>query len=157
MNSAHLHLITTHVPVYGTILGWALLLVGLLKKSEELRRTSLWVFVFSALLVVPTYLSGPAAADQMKTVMPGMSLEPGEQHAEVAVLALVGSLILGAMALAGLLGFRKRPLLPGWFVALAALLGLLVCGLMGWTANLGGKVRHTEIRSSPSSLSGGTY
>jgi hypothetical protein len=157
MNAAHLHLITTHVPVYGTFLGFCLLLLALMKRSEELKRTSLLVFVCAAVLVVPTYLSGPAAAEQMKTVMPGMSLEPGEQHAEVAILALVGSLILGTASLTGLVSFRKRPALPGWFVTLAVVLGLLVSALMGWTANLGGRVRHTEIRHSTSATGGAQY
>jgi hypothetical protein len=156
MNSAHLHLITTHVPVFGTLLGFGLLLLGLLKKSEELKRTSLLVFVLSAVLTVPTYLSGSPAAEQMKTVMPGMSMEPGEQHAEIAILALAGSLILGVASLAGLIMFRRGRNLSGGFLMLSVVLGLVVCALMAWTANLGGKVRHTEIRGT-SVTSGSQY
>jgi len=38
---------------------------------------------------------------------------------------------------------------PRW-IALAGVVGTLaVSALMGWTANLGGQIRHTEIQSAP--------
>jgi hypothetical protein len=155
MNAAHLHLITTHIPVSGTVLGLALLLLALFRQSEELKRTSLLVFLCAGLLVVPTYLTGAPAAEQMKTVMPGMSLDPGEQHAEMAILALGGSALLGLVSLAGLIAFRPGRPLPTWFLATTLVLGLIASGLMAWTADLGGKVRHTEIRSRASTTGGG--
>lgn len=149
MNSAHLHLITTHVPVLGSLFGLCLLLLGVLKHSEEFKRTSLQVFFVAALFVLPTYLSGRPASEMLLKLMPGMSRDAGDQHAEVALLALVASLVLGTVSLAGLVLFRKGNRLPGWFVLLTTVLALLTSSMMGWTANLGGKVRHMEIRTEP--------
>ena len=44
MNWAHVHLMLSHLPVVGTIFGVLLLLLALLRKSEELKRVSLGVF-----------------------------------------------------------------------------------------------------------------
>jgi hypothetical protein len=47
--------------------------------------------------------------------------------------------------------FRGERVVPPWFAATALIGSLVVAGLLGWTANLGGQVRHSEIRPSPSS------
>jgi hypothetical protein len=148
MNPAHLHLITTHVPVVGTFLGSGLLVYACLRHSEEVKRTSLLVLVVMALLVLPAYLSGAPAAAMLKRLMLGVSMDATDQHAEVGILALTSSLVLGAASLTGLLMFRRDKKLPGAYVMLMLVLGLLAGGLLAWTANLGGKVRHVEIRGS---------
>ena len=152
MNPAHLHLITTHVPVMGTFFGLCLLLLALLRKSEELKRVALLVFVVAALLALPAYLSGPSAADLLRRLMPGMTMDAGDQHVEIAILALAGSLALGAVSLVGLILFRKGRSLSASFLVLVLLLAVLSCGLLSWTANLGGKIRHLEIRPQTSAL-----
>jgi hypothetical protein len=53
----------------------------------------------------------------------------------------------GVVALAGLILFRRAEKLPGWIVAATLVFSLATSGLMGWTANLGGQIRHTEIRA----------
>jgi hypothetical protein len=146
MNPAHLHLITTHVPVVGTFLGTGLLVYGCCRNSEELKRASLWVLLVMTLLVVAAYLSGAPAAALLKRLMLGVSMDATDQHAEVGILALTGSMVLGAASLTGLFIFRRNKKLPGAYVMLMLALGLLACGLLAWTANLGGKIRHVEIR-----------
>jgi len=47
MNWAHVHLLLNHLPVVGTFFGVLLLLLALLRKSEELKRVSLGVFVLN--------------------------------------------------------------------------------------------------------------
>ncbi|HSR40627.1 MAG TPA: hypothetical protein VLL48_00605, partial [Longimicrobiales bacterium] len=55
-------------------------------------------------------------------------------------------------ALAGLVRFRtRRPSRP--FTTGVLLLTLALSGMMGWTANLGGQVRHTEIRPGAAAVS----
>jgi len=41
-----------------------------------------------------------------------------------------------------------------WFATTSLAISLVVAGLMGWTANLGGQVRHTEIRAGASATQG---
>lgn len=73
-----------------------------------------------------------------------------EQHEEAAGVALGGVLAVGVVALAGLIWFRGQRLMPAWFGVITLMGALVVSGLMAWTANLGGQVRHTEIRSAAS-------
>jgi len=147
MNAAHLHLLTTHAPVMGTFFGLCLLLFALLQNSEELKRVALLVFVVAALLALPAYLSGESASDLLRKLMPGMTRDESDQHAEIAALALAGSLGLGVVSLVGLIRFRIDRKLAAGFLALVLLLAVMDCALLGWTANLGGKIRHLEIRS----------
>ena len=152
MNPAHLHLTISHAPVMGTFFGLCLLLFALLRKSEELKRVALLVFVMAALLALPTYLSGPSASDLLRRLMPGMTMDADDQHAESAILALAGSLALGVVSLAGLILFRNGRKPPTSFLVFVLLLAILSCGLLSWTANLGGKIRHIEIRPQTSAM-----
>jgi len=55
---------------------------------------------------------------------------------------------LGVVSLAGLLFFRRSRTIPLWFSGFALVLSLAATGAMGWTANLGGQIRHSEIRDA---------
>jgi hypothetical protein len=145
MNVAHLHLITTHLPVCGAALGLGLLLWAAFRRSRELQQTALGVLVLAALLALPAYFSGAPAARLLRTA-PGVARETVDRHLEVAQLGLGSVLTLGAGALASLIVFRKRTTLPAWNLLLLALLALVSAGLLFWTASLGGQVRHPEIR-----------
>jgi uncharacterized membrane protein len=147
MNAAHWHLLLNHVPVLGTVFGLAALAAGLWKASEDLKRLALVVFAAGALLAVPVYLTGEPAEDVVKR-LPGVGRDALERHEDAAGAALGGVLALGVVSVAGLIGFRRRRPVADW-LAVSVLLGaVVVSGLMGWTANLGGQVRHTEIRST---------
>ncbi len=147
MNLIHLHLMLNHIPVLGTIFGLGLLVFGLWRKSVELKKTALGVFVIIALLTVPVYLTGDPAKDGVK-LLPGISRPIIKQHENAAAIAFIGVVVLGVAALAGLLLFRRGKITPAWFTTLMLAAALIVSGLMAWTANVGGQIRHTEIRSS---------
>ncbi|MEO8097595.1 MAG: hypothetical protein ABI811_07815 [Acidobacteriota bacterium] len=149
MNPTHLHLILNHIPVLGTAFGLALLLFSFVRKSDELMKTALGVFVIVALLAVPAYLTGESAEDGVK-VLPGVVKSIIEQHEEAATVAFTGVIVLGVAGLAGLALFRRGRTFPVWFGPLMIAASLIVSGLMGWTANLGGRIRHTEIRGDTS-------
>jgi hypothetical protein len=145
MNPAHLHLMLTHVPILGSVFGLVVLLTGLGGRNREFTRLSLWIFVVSGLCVVPTYLTGRPASAVLTKMMPAMSADTGDQHAEVAVIAMVASCVLGVAALAGICAFRKAKPIPGWFISVIVALGLVTTASMVWTASLGGKIRHPEV------------
>jgi hypothetical protein len=94
---------------------------------------------------LPAYLSGAPASEVLRQFTPGMTMDASDQHAESAILAVAGSLVLGVVALAGLIHFRKGRRLPRIFLGFVLSLALLACGLLAWTANLGGKIRHLEL------------
>jgi uncharacterized membrane protein YeaQ/YmgE (transglycosylase-associated protein family) len=146
MSPVHLHLLLNHLPVIGTIVAILLLGYALLRRSAELVRVSLGMFVLLALTAAVVYLTGEPA-EELVEGLPGVSEAILERHEEAALVAtiLLGS--VGAVALGGLLVFRKRVTgIPRGFAALALLLALVPAAAMGYTANLGGQIRHTEIR-----------
>jgi hypothetical protein len=154
MNAIHVHLMLTHVPVLGTVFGLGLLLVALWRRSDEVKKVALGVFVLAALFAVPVYLTGEPAEDGVKG-LPGVTKAVIEDHEEAAEVAFTSLVILGVGALAGLFFFRRGKAVPGWFGAGLLAAALVVGGLMIWTANLGGRVRHTEIRSQTVPSAGG--
>ena len=149
MNATHLHLMLNHIPVLGVAFGLGLLLFGLWRKSDELKKTALGVFILVALAGTPVYLTGEPAEDGVKG-LPGVSKPITEQHEGAAGAAFTGVVVLGVVALAGLILFRRGRALPAWFSLSLLAVSLIVSGLMAWTANLGGQIRHSEIRADNS-------
>ncbi|MCS6816485.1 MAG: hypothetical protein N0A16_06955 [Blastocatellia bacterium] len=146
MNPAHVHLLLNHIPVIGLWLGIVLYLVALVKKPEW-RSLSLGVFVLMAVLTLPAYLSGEPA-EEMLHGWPGISEATIEEHEEAALPTLITMLVLGAVALVGLVRFRSAGTWSrgyGWFVLVLALAAGI---LIGRTAHLGAYIRHPEIRST---------
>jgi hypothetical protein len=145
MNAAHLHLILTHIPIFGCGVGLCLFVISLVGRSGELQRASLWMFTVTGLLTLPTYLTGrPANAFLMK-LMPGMPPDPSDQHAEIAVIALTCALLLSLAAILTLYASRGNKPTPVWSKVVLLLLSVAATATMVWTANLGGKIRHSEI------------
>jgi len=124
-------------------LGW--LVFGLWRRSRELQKVALVMFVVAAVLAVPLYLTGEPGVGVLKG-LPGFSDRVLEQHEASAGAALAGCIVLGILGLTGHILFRGRAL-RGGFAVLLLLVALLVGSLMAWTANLGGQIRHSEIRA----------
>jgi hypothetical protein len=124
-----------------------LLLLAMLRKSEELKRVSFGVFVFTALIALPVYFTG-APASEMVEQLPGVAESLIEEHQDAALFALLMAGATGVVALAGLILSRRAERMPGWIVGAVLVLSLATSGLMGWTANRGGRIRHTEIRAA---------
>lgn len=146
MNPAQLHLALNHAPLSGCGFGLLVLLYGMLRKNADVLRAGLLLFVLAAALAVPVYFSGEAAEEVVEH-MPGVSeglIEPHEQAATVALIALIAA---GVAALAGLhFLHRKRPL-PKYVTAAVLLLALAALGITAYTASLGGKIHHEELRA----------
>ncbi len=147
MNLAHLHLVLNHVPVIGMLLALALMFAAAVRRSEELKRVSLALLVVFALIAIPVFFTGEPAEDVVEH-LPGVSKAAISQHEGAAEIALAGMEVVGALALVGLLLYRRAPATPRWFFTVAVLLAIVVAGLMARTANLGGQIRHTEVSGS---------
>lgn len=144
MNAAHFHIVINHLPVLGSIIAFLILLAGLLIKSRALRMTGGFMFILCALATVPTYLSGEPAEEIVEKagVISENIIETHESWAQIALAAMgpLGLFSLGTFAWIG-----KDRMMPSWFAGFLLLVSLAPIGLMGYTANLGGRIRHTEI------------
>jgi uncharacterized membrane protein len=149
MSPVHLHLLLNHVPVIGTVIALALLALATLRGDDRLGRVSLGLLAVLAAAAVATFLTGEPAEEAVEHVagVPGALIE---RHEEAALLATIALGVMGALAAGWLLFFRRRPLSRG--VMLGLLLAALVpAGAMAYTANLGGQIRHPEIRTAAAS------
>ena len=147
MNPAHLHIILNHIPVIGIPFCAALLIYGFLSKSEEVKKVSLLAFIIIALLTIPTFLAGNAAEDVVEH-LPGVTDELIESHEEAALIGLIATLILGAISFAIFFLSKRMSRITRPLSMLLLILSLVVSGWLAWTANLGGDIRHTEIRAN---------
>jgi uncharacterized membrane protein len=154
MNGAHLHLLINHVPVLGTGFALALLAFSVWKRSEDIRKAALASFVIVALAAVATYLTGEPAEHVVRG-LPGVAGTLIERHDDAAGIALGGAIVLGLLALVGLIWFRAGRPVKNWFSALALVAAVIVTGCMAWTAYLGGQIRHSEIRSEAAPMTTG--
>ena len=55
---------------------------------------------------------------------------------------------VGVIALIGLWRLRAGRILARWYPSAVLVAGVIVAGMMGWIANLGGQIRHSEIRAN---------
>jgi hypothetical protein len=145
MNGAHLHLLMNHGPVVGSVFAALLMAWMVARGSADGRRVALAGLLVVALASLPAYFSGEPAEDAVEH-QPGIEQRRIETHEGAAKVALVGALVTGAFALAGLVRFRRRePAMGFLFVALG--LNLASVGLFARAASLGGEIRHPEIRA----------
>jgi protein-S-isoprenylcysteine O-methyltransferase Ste14 len=143
MNWAYLHLLVNHLPVLGTVFGLALLVAALWRRSGELLVASLVVFILCGALGAVAFWTGEHAEDRVEG-LPGVTEDVIHEHEEAAEWARIAVLALAAAALFALL-YRRAARLR-WAQGIVLLLALLATVLLARTADLGGQVRHTEIR-----------
>lgn len=144
MNWIHVHLILSHVPVLGCIFGVFLLIFALIRSNRDLLIASLWIFLLSALIGVPTFTSGERS-EGMAERLPGVSKSVTDAHEETAEVAFWGLEALGILSLGALAQIHRNRRIPRWLGSLTLVTAVAVSILLGWTANLGGQIRHTEI------------
>lgn len=148
MNPAHLHLLVNHIPIFLCLIGLALLVYSLGIKSYEVQKVSLGLLVLAGLSAFAGYFSGESAEVVIKNY-PNISFSIMEKHENLALYALIGIIFLSLISLASLLFAKylqsknKAKLL----MSLILLVGLAEAILLAQVAQLGGKIRHEEIRS----------
>lgn len=146
MNAAHLHLILNHVPVIGAVGLAVLLAIAYVRRDESLAKLSLMLGAAVAAIAIVVYLTGEPAEELIENLA-GISEPALEAHEDAALTSTIAFGIFGIAALALLVMFRRRAMPRS--VAGAAFVGMAaIAGLMGWTANLGGQIRHTEITAA---------
>ena len=146
MNLAHLHLLLNHFPTIGMIVGLGVFIAAIIAKSNDLKRASLMIFFGIALLSIPTFASG-TAAELALSKSPEVSKVMIDAHETAALLALGFMELTGALAWFALWQYRRMSRLPQGTVTAVLLAGLATFGLMARAADIGGDIRHPEVRT----------
>ena len=163
MDLTHVHLLLNHVPTVGFVIGLMLFVVSLIARNAELKRASLVIFVGIALVTLPTYVSGNAAAEALceggvkapACADAGVSKNLIQTHEDAALLAFAAIILTGAFAWLGLWQIRRTSRATNWNLTVILLLSLVAFGLAAQAANIGGEIRHPEIRSAQETAASG--
>jgi hypothetical protein len=143
----HLHIVLNHFPVIGTLFALGMLLAALYLNSEDLKRSSLVVFVLLSLLAIPTYVSGGAARWALEGNA-GVSAELIAAHQDAALLAFACLGITGVLAWLALWQYRRFARVPNWNLMTVLALGILTFATMARAGNLGGYINRPELRTA---------
>ncbi len=154
MSQAHLHLLISHLPIFGSIIGTFILGYALWTKSNQTKNAAFFVFIISAIGAGIAYLTGEGAEDAVEKIQ-GVSKNMVDLHEDSAMYALISLIALGIMSVIALLINRLKPSLLKSTSVVILLLSLISFGLVARTGYLGGQIRHTEISSGAIQNNGG--
>ena len=150
MDQTHLHLIITHLPIFGSILGAIVLIIGIWKKSSETKMAAYVLFVISAAGGGIGFLTGEAAEETVENIS-GISEKLIEQHEESADIALISLIVLGIISVMGIIFTAVKSRFTSAIAVFALVVSMVSFGLVARTGYLGGQIRHTEINSNSAS------
>jgi hypothetical protein len=156
LDLTHIHLLLNHIPTIAFVIAMGLFATALVSRSDDLKRASLVLFVLIGLLTIPTYVSGNSAEEAIcaggpnapACTDPTVSKPLIRTHEGVALLAFAAILLTSAFAWLGLWQFRRMSRPENWTLALVLLLSVLAFTLVVRAANIGGEIRHAEIRNA---------
>lgn len=147
MNLAHIHIILNHVPSLGSIACLLFLAIAVYTKNDLLKKYTLVALVLIALSVLPTYITGSEAQLEVRN-QPAASAAMVQVHQNAAMLTLVMMIITGTLAWFGLWEFRRFSR-AGAITSIGTLLSTaLTVAIILFTASLGGKISHPEVREA---------
>lgn len=150
MDQVHAHLIISHFPIIGTLLGLLVLIYALWVKSFHTKIAAYGLFVISSLGTVFTYLTGEGAEHAVERLQ-GVTKSVIERHEDFSVYPLIALIVLGVASIVGIILTLKKSKLSRMASTVILILSIISFGLIGWTGYLGGLIRHTEINTAVTS------
>ena len=150
MDWVHLHLALNHLPVLGTPFVLLLLLWSWWRKQPVTARFSLWLFVVLSAVSIGVKYTGDFAWENVQK-QPSFDPVLVGRHEQAADQATTGVFFLGIAAAVALFISRAGRATPVWARMMVTVIAVATCLLMARTANLGGHIRHPEIRPASAS------
>jgi uncharacterized membrane protein len=146
MDFTHLHLMITHLPIFGILLGILVLIYGLYANSSQTLFASYLVFSIACLGGLIAYVTGEYAEETVEHIS-GISKSMVESHEESAELSVVGFGALWVVSFL-VLFFNNKLMAFNRKIAIVILILSIICfALAARTGYLGGQIRHTELSS----------
>jgi cytochrome b len=142
----YIHVVLNHLPLFGLLIGAALLLASLIRKSGELRGAALVVIAVTGLSAWPVSEFGERGYDRvysMSNLEGQVWLKTHSNRADKAVPVVY---VTVALAVAALVATRKKPAFAHPLSIATLLAAALSFVLLGWVARAGGQIRHPEFR-----------
>ncbi|HMP30463.1 MAG TPA: hypothetical protein PKD85_12740 [Saprospiraceae bacterium] len=144
MDQTHIHLVITHLPIFGSILGALVLVHGLWTKSIQTKIAAYNIFIISAIGAGIAYLTGEAAEESVEH-LPSVFEATIESHKDFAIYALVSLISLGVTSMTAIFLTLRKSTATRTLGFVILLISLVSFGLVARTGFLGGQIRHSEI------------
>ena len=144
MNLTHIHLLITHLPIFGSILGGLVLSYGIWTKSNQTKIAAYGLFIISSFGAGIAYLTGEAAEESVEH-LPGIIKSTIETHEDFAIFALVSLIVLGVTSILGIFLTLKKSPATRTVAFVMLFISLVSFGLVAKTGYLGGQIKHSEI------------
>ncbi len=146
MDATHLHLVLTHFPLVGTIIGIGILAYGQFSKNTAIQKVALSTFIAMAIFTIPVFLTGEEAEETVEHIA-GISEQIIENHEELAEKAIWLMAVLGVLSLINLLAILRKMTVAKTITILTLVVSLATVALFAQVGYLGGQIRHSEIRT----------
>jgi hypothetical protein len=148
---AHLHLALNHVPIIGLAVACLPVLVGILFHSRGALASGLLAVILCAATMPAIMETGEGAQESFVdgSIEPGMDVagkaafREHSHRAKATAPVVYAAGLLALVALIALIKFPRQAAWIGWAVLAGSALSM---ALSIWTAEAGGRIRHTEFR-----------
>ena len=150
MTPVHIHLMLNHLPIFFSALAFLLLGFSLLRQQESYKKLAYVILVLAGLTTPIVFLSGERSEKKVEDIA-AVSHPTIHAHEEAGEGALSIMLALGAAAgLQLCLYLFPNAARVREKTTFALLIGsALAFGWAAWTAELGGRIRHSEELGLP--------
>lgn len=152
MNEAHLHMVVNHFPIIGILLGFGVLVAGIVLKNDSVKNTAYCLFIVGAIFAAISMATGEGA-EEMVEDMPSVGKQIIHEHEEMAEKLAIVLYLLGVVSILGLYTTIKKHAKAKLVSYLAVTIAVVGIFLGIQTGTTGGEVRHTEIRDAADSTS----
>jgi uncharacterized membrane protein len=146
MNQAHIHLLITHLPIVGSLLGAIVLLYGLLNQNAYTYRAAYLLLFISSGGALVAYFTGEGAEEVVEDIA-GVAKSAIDAHEAFALYAILSLSMLGVVSFASYYMTVKNTAAIRTFAKVTLVIALISFGLVARTGYLGGQIRHTEMGS----------
>ena len=145
----YIHVLLNPLPVYGLLVGWVGLVIGLALRSRRAQIATLTLVLLSSISAWPVYEFGEQGYDRVLS----MTDEDGEawldEHMHRAEDLIWVFYVLAALSAFAIAAPIKWPKSSMPLAVAVILLGAVTLGSGAYIAYAGGRVRHREFRNEP--------
>jgi hypothetical protein len=143
----YIHVLLNPLPVYGLLVGWVGLVIGLALRSRRAQIATLTLVLLSSISAWPVYEFGQQGYDRVLSMTDEAGeawLDEHEHRAENLIWVFYALAALSAFAIAAPIKWPKSSM-P--LAVAVILLGAVTLGSGAYIAYAGGRVRHREFRN----------
>jgi hypothetical protein len=145
----YIHVLLNPLPVYGLLVGWVGLVIGLALRSRRAQIATLTLVLLSSISAWPVYEFGEQGYDRVLS----MTDEDGEawlhEHMHRAEDLIWVFYVLAALSAFAIAAPFKWPKSSVPLAVAVILFGAITLGSGAYIAYAGGRVRHREFRNEP--------